>query len=400
MTGGADRIAIVGGGPVGLTAAFLLARAGLPVTLFERETEVLKDYRASTFHPPTLDLLEDTGISDALVRMGIKCPIVQYRSWAEGKIAEFDHGLLKNDTRHPYRLQCEQYKLSGHLFEMLSKIPGVELRYGSEVTALDQDEDAVTLTVQGRRKREEVRAAYVIAADGGRSTMRKLLEIDFPGFTYEERILVIGTTLDFRTLFPDIANVNYVSDPVYYGHILRIPDLWRISQPIADGMSDEEALSDAEIETRLNRVMPGLRLPDVRVRGVYHVHQRVADTYRKGRVFLAGDAAHLNNPKGGMGMNGGLHDVIDLTQRLAELWHGNEDERTLDGYEALRRPEAIDDIHRQTERNVRALKEDDPEAREKIFANWRRMAADPEKARAHLLETSMIASLRRCGMVR
>ena len=130
MTGGADRIAIVGGGPVGLTAAFLLARAGLPVTLFERETEVLKDYRASTFHPPTLDLLEDTGISDALVRMGIKCPIVQYRSWAEGKIAEFDHGLLKNDTRHPYRLQCEQYKLSGHLFEMLSKTPGVELRYG------------------------------------------------------------------------------------------------------------------------------------------------------------------------------------------------------------------------------------------------------------------------------
>jgi len=136
------------------------------------------------------------------------------------------------------------------------------------------------------------------------------------------------------------------------------------------------------------------------VRGVYTVHQRVAETYRKGRAFLAGDAAHLNNPKGGMALNGGLHNAIDLADRLAKVWHGEAREDLLNGYEALRRPEAINDIHRQTERNVSALKESDPEARGRIFDNWRRTAADPGRAREYLLETSMIASLRRCGMVR
>ncbi len=332
--------------------------------------------------------------------MGIPCPVVQYRDWQAGKIAEFDHAVLARDTRHPYRLQCEQYKLVQWLYDRLAKSPGVELLYGHALAALDQDADTVTLTLEGPDGTRTLAADYVIGADGGRSTVRKQLDIEFPGTTYPERILVIGTTTDFRSIFPEIANVNYVTDPVYYGHILRIPDLWRMSTPVYDGMSDAEAKSDAEIEKRLSTLMPGVAFPEIPVKAVYTVHQRVAGTYRKGRAFLAGDAAHLNNPKGGMGMNGGLHDALDLTARLAAVWHGAADDRTLDEYEAKRRPEAIDDIHRQTERNVKALKETDADARAAQFARWRRMEADPAAQRAMLLETSMIASLRRAGMLR
>jgi len=116
-------------------------------------------------------------------------------------------------------------------------------------------------------------------------------------------------------------------------------------------------------------------------------------------VFLAGDAAHINNPLGGMGLNGGLHDAVDLTRRLADVWHGRADTGVLDGYEPRRKPEAVNAINAVTERNKRLLEERDPEVRALNLAEWRRMAADPALAYQHLLQTSMIASLRRSGMI-
>src|ERR1700719_2749707 len=150
-----DRVLIAGGGPVGSTAALLLARAGVPVTLIEREPGMVLDYRASTFHPPTLDLLEDSGISAALLAMGLIAPTVQMRDRRAGKVAEFDLSLLRNDTRHPYRLQCEQFKLVDWLYGTLAKIAGVEILFGHEVTGLVQmtmDEVAVETLHDGARK--------------------------------------------------------------------------------------------------------------------------------------------------------------------------------------------------------------------------------------------------------
>jgi 3-(3-hydroxy-phenyl)propionate hydroxylase len=396
-----DKVIIVGGGPVGLTAALLLAQQEVPVTVIEKNDTVLKDYRASTFHAATLDLLESCGITQALLDMGLQAPTFQYRGWKEGKIAEFDHSILKNDTRHPFRVQCEQFKLSEFLRNKLSTMPLVTLLYGHEVDAVEQTEDRVRVHAKsnsgGKDSEVTVEGTFLIGSDGGRSTVRKSLGIDFPGFTYPERILVFGMNFDLSKVFPDISLINYISDPDNYAHMLRIPDLWRLSLPIPNEVSDEQALTDDYISQRFQPLIPELGIEDLRLRGIYHVHQRVVDQYRHGRIFLAGDAAHLNNPKGGMGLNGGLHDAVSLTQRIARYWHEGVDE--LDGYDEQRRPEAINAVHQQTQTNYNALKESNVEARERVFENWRRIAADPALSYQHLLNSSMIASLRRCGML-
>ena len=395
-----NRVIVAGGGPVGAVAALLLARAGVPVTMIERATDVVLDYRASTFHPPTLDLLEDSGITAALVAMGLVCPTVQIRDREIGKVAEFDVTRLKGETQHPYRLQCEQFKLVGHVYRELAKIPGVDLRFGHEVEAITQSDDGVTVEAGHDGERVAVRGDVVIGCDGGRSTVRKLMDIPFPGLTYPEHFLVAGTRFDFRARMPDIASVNYTADPVRWFMLLQIPDMWRILVPVAPEVSADDAVSDESLQSSLQNICPRPDDYEIVVRAIYRVHQRVADIYRRGRVFLAGDAAHLNNPLGGMGLNGGLHDVISLTDRLIPWWHGNADATILEGYEPQRRPEAITAIHAITTRNKKLLEERDPEVRARNLDEMRRTAADPARSYQYLLDSAMISSLRRSGMIR
>jgi 3-(3-hydroxy-phenyl)propionate hydroxylase len=395
-----DRVIIVGGGPVGSVATLLLARAGIPVTMVERATDVVLDYRASTFHPPTLDLLEASGITAALVAMGLVCPTVQIRDRQAGKIAEFDLTRLKNETRHPYRLQCEQFKLVGWAYKELATLAGVDRRFGHEVVGIRQSETGVEVDAEHAGERVTIRGDVVIGCDGGRSTVRKLVDIPFEGFTYPEHFLVAGTTFDFRAHMPDIASVNYTADPVRWFMLLQIPDMWRILVPVDPEVSPDDAVSEESLQSSLQTIHPRAQDYDIVVRAIYRVHQRVAETYRRGRVFLAGDAAHLNNPLGGMGLNGGLHDVISLTDRLIAWWHGQADAAILDGYEPQRRPEAISAINAITARNKKLLEERDPEVRRRNLEQMRKTAADPELSYQYLLDSAMISSLRRSGMIR
>ncbi|MEI4487775.1 FAD-dependent monooxygenase [Frigidibacter sp. MR17.14] len=387
-------VIISGAGPVGLIAAANLIRHGIPVVVLERSEDVPRDLRASTFHPPTLDMLAEFGIADRLVERGLVCRNWQYRDRDTGVVATFDMGVLSDDTAYPFRLQCEQWKMSDMLREDFAGTGGIDMRYGHSVTGFTQDEDGVTvLFTDPAGEPGEVRGRYLIAADGAHSPIRKQLGVKFDGQTIPEIFLSISTSFDFAAVIPDLAPIAYVSDPDEWQVLLRTPTLWRVLLPTDARLSDDEIKNPDTIERRLQAIQFNPDRYEILHCTAYRVHERVAEAYVHGRVFLAGDAAHLNNPLGGMGMNGGIHDALNLTNRLVEVLAGAAPE-TLGRYERQRRKVALDTVQATTLRNRKMMSEKDPAARAAYHDELRGIVADRAKHRAHLLKASMIQSLR------
>ncbi len=391
-----SQVVVVGGGPVGSVAAYLLASAGIDVTLIDENLQPALDYRASTFHPPTMDLLEPSGISAALTSMGLQCPVIQYRDRRFGPIGELDLSVLGGDTNYPYRLQCEQFKLTGWLHTQLADLPTAHLALGQSVTGLRQGDARATVATSGAGGDERHRGRYVLACDGARSSMRRALEIPFDGYTHPEQFLVAGARYDFKAAMHDIQSVNYTSDPDEWFLLLEIPDMWRIVVPVGETVATDDARADDYIQACLQNICPAPQPYDILVRSVYRVHQRVAAGYRAGVTFLAGDAAHVNNPLGGMGLNGGIHDVLLLTELLTQVLQGGDPD-LLDSYEQRRRPIAINDINATTERNKRIMQERDPAIRAANNEHLREVCTTPDLAYRYALEVSMIRSLRDAG---
>lgn len=389
-----DRVLIAGAGPVGCSAALYLAQRGIPVTLIEAGAVLPEDLRASTFHPPTLDMLDELGVIDQLLEEGIVCPEWQYRDTREGVVANWDLGVLKNDTRHPYRIQCEQYKLTRIIVAELEKMDNVDVRFRIRATGTSQDEHGVTLNVDTPEGPEELKGRYLIAADGASSVIRITQGIEFPGLTFPELWLCTSTEFKFEDHFEDLAPIAYIADPDFWFVFVRVPGLWRLLLPSRLGETAESLVTDETVQDRMHQVCPKTGDYDTFHRTAYSVHQRVAETYRKGRVFLAGDSAHINNPLGGMGMNGGIHDAVNLSEKLVKVWNGEANERELDLYDAQRRPIAIDYVQKTTIRNKQMLEETDPDARKSRHDEMRATVADPAKAREYLLQSSMISTLR------
>ena len=383
------KVIIAGAGPVGLTTALALARAGIDVTVLERAQELATDLRASTWHPPTLDMMGELGLVDDILRDGLIARTFQIRDRRTGAIAEFDMGLLKGETDHPYRVQYEQFLFTNLLVSRLKDLPNARIRFDTKVSSVTQDaEHIVVQTETGER----LEADWLLGADGAYSAVRSSLGIDFPGLTFPERFFVVSTPFPLEEHLPRLSYVNYIADTDEWCVLLKVPGLWRCLFPTNEE-SDEEVLASGE--KRLQGVFAKSEPYETRHRTLYRVHQKVAATYRKGRGFLAGDAAHLNNPIGGMGMNGGLHDGLNLAEKLIELHRGGPDR--LDAYELERRPIAVDHINANTARNREILNERDPAARKKKQDELCRLAEDPVAAKAYLMKSSMISSLRRAA---
>jgi 3-(3-hydroxy-phenyl)propionate hydroxylase len=399
MRGVVDQVIVVGAGPVGLTCAALLARASVPVLLLESTLERGRDLRASTWHPPTLDLLDDLGLATPLVAAGLVTPTWQVRMHPAGERAVFDLAAIAGDTRHPYRLQCEQQVYCELLEARLAGMSRVTVWRGAEVTDVTQTDDHATVMV--RRPggaTETVSAAWVIGADGAHSRVREAIGLPLEGSTYPETTILATTTFPFEAYLEGLSNVNYCWSAEGTFSLLRLPRLWRVSLYADEDESVEQALQADSIEAKLQRIVPMATPYEVLEARPYRIHQRIVADYRRGRVLLAGDAAHLNSPSGGMGMNGGLHDAFNLCDKLVRVWHG-ESPALLDQYTRQRRPIAQEQIIGQAHQNRTRMQERDPARRRETLRALQAIASDPARAREYLLRTSMITGLRQAAAI-
>ena len=393
-----DRVLIAGAGPVGLVAAAQLVRQRIPVTVLEAGDELASESRASTFHPPTLDMLADLGAAAPLIREGLKAPKLQYRS-KDGVIAQFDFGEISDQTAHPYRVQSEQFKLTRILLDRLRNDECFEIRFGARVLDVEQDQAGVQVKVSTNDRNEVQAGSWLIGADGARSEVRRSLRIEFEGFTWPERFLVLSTPFDFDAVMGDLVSVNYVADPECWHFLLRIPGMWRVMFPVGQDIDDETATSPEFGQAQLSRIVRGAQKFEVTHTTLYRVHQRVAKHFRLGRAFLAGDAAHINNPLGGMGMNGGIHDAVNLTSKLAAVIRGESADVELDRYDLQRRLITIESVQSQTIQNKRDLEATTDEAQREFRDRLRRIADDQDERRRYLERVSMISSLHRAAQL-
>lgn len=392
-------VLIVGAGPVGMVAALALHRREVPVVVVEAEPAPVKDQRAASTQPPTLAMLAELGLYERMLERGLISTAFRFFDRLSGeRIAEFDCGLLKDDTDFPFVLQHEQFKLVDTILGVLKGAPGFTVRFSTRYSGGEQDGSSVRASLDTPDGPELLEAAYVIGCDGGHSTVRRSAGIAFEGFTFPEKFIKIGTTFDFQSGGRDYCYRNYFSDPEEWCNLFKVrgdgpPGIWRCVFPCRIGESDEAALSPAGCEARLHKFFPEFSNFEVAYRSIYTVSQRVAQTFRLGRILLAGDAAHVNNPIGGLGMNGGIHDAVNLAPKLADLWHGRGDETALDLYSRQRRQAQHDFVQAQTIRNKRELEERDPAIRRRNLDALRRVADTPARARDFLRQATLIESL-------
>jgi 3-(3-hydroxy-phenyl)propionate hydroxylase len=393
-------VIIIGAGPVGLVLSLALAKAGIASVVVEqlKEENFLEQVpRAGTNHASTLELYDQIGLYQRLEPRGIIAPKFHYwerQGWKQ--VAEFDHGVLKNDTRFPYALQCERIKIVEEGLKLAREKPNIEIRLGTEFVGFEQKGDTVTATVVNEGgERETLTGSYLISAEGARSIVRKELDIEFEGFTETERTLNIEVSYEFRD--HGFAERNYISDPVEWSNLFHWrgpPDRWRVHFPTKPNESEEDVLAESNLHRLLKNFIDFKGPYTIRGRNLYTVHQRVAKRFRAGRCILVGDSAHINSPIGGMGLNSGVHDAFNLAGKLTQIINERADEALLDRYERQRRHIALSHTQADTIQNKRRLAEQDPKVRQANQDQLRRTSEDPVAARKFLLRTALFDSLR------
>ena len=390
------KVIVAGAGPVGLLTALALARQDIPVLVLEAEAGLTMDLRAGTYHPPSLEMMAPYGITEEMHKTAIKVPRWQLRDRKEGLIVEWDVSMIADLTPYPYRLHLEQHRLTPIIFAKLKECGNAEVRFSHEITDVEQTADGVTVTASTPDGAQRFQTEWLIGADGGRSAVRKAVNIEFEGYTWPERFLVASTTDDYSR--HGYAMNAYCADPEEWVALFKMPDdgppgMWRVIFPIPEEEDEAATLSDEDVERRMQSFVPRSGPYPIKYKSIYKVHQRVAKTFRAGRVLLAGDAAHLNNPMGAFGLNGGIHDAFNLTDKLGKVCRGEADAALLDLYVRQRRTVNLEYVQEVSIRNLQRLNEKSEPQRQENFDWLRRQAATPEGQREFLLVSSMIASI-------
>jgi 3-(3-hydroxy-phenyl)propionate hydroxylase len=388
------EVLVVGLGPVGAVAALRLAQHGIGVAAIEAHAAPGSDLRASTFHAPTIEILHDMGVAQTLLTQGLRAPVYQYRDRQSGDVFAFDMTEIADRTRFPFRIQCEQHRVAEEVTTALAALPNARLAYQSRLLFIEQDERGVTAHVETGTAVEKIRARYLVGADGGNSVTRKLLDLQFPGLTYNEKYLCLSTDYPLEQAFEALSYVNYVSDPDEWMVLLRVPGFWRVLVPASETVSDAELLSNAHKDAVFGRVLRSDAEVTTRHRTIYRVHQRVCERFVVDRVALVGDAVHLNSPIGGFGMNSGIHDAVNLCDKLVQvLREGAPAPALLSLYERQRRTVTENFVQAQTQDNMRRMREGWSAERDEKRLTMARLVSDAAARRAFLLKQAMFTSL-------
>jgi 3-(3-hydroxy-phenyl)propionate hydroxylase len=402
-----DPVIISGGGPVAMILALALYRAGVPFIALETLHEPFMDQRAASYHPPTIEMLEGLGLTDAIIPEALKAPVYRFHDRVTREVvAEFNLADLEDELKFPYVLQYEQYKLARKILQLHGDKPDFDVRFSHTVVGFSQYDDHVDVEVErADGSRQTLRGAYLVGCDGGRSVVRKEAGIAFVGFTYPEKFIKIGTYFDFIERDDKVAYRNYFSDPEEWCNLFKVngeppkPGIWRCVIPMRVDETEEEAKSHDGIQNRLQRFFPKDSAYEIAYANVYTVSQCVAATFNDGRVVLAGDSAHVNNPIGGMGLNGGIHDAVNLAAKLAPLWKGGGGPELLDLYTRQRHKAAADFTQTQTIANKKQLEESDPATRKARLDELRAIGDDRGKSRQYMRRAQLIESLETAATV-
>ena len=387
------KVIIIGAGPVGTFAAYCLAEYGIETLVLESESTCETDMRASTFHPSTLKYLDNLNLADELIEKGLKAPIFQYRIRSTDEVLEFNLQELDDVLDFPFRLQCEQYKFARMLAGKLDRHRHSSILFNRKLINFSEGKNKVTLDVDHHGTSEQYQCDYLIGADGANSIVRRNLGIEFSGFTYEEKFFTLSTQKPLENYFSNLSYVNYVSDPEEWFVLLKAPSAWRILVPVPQTLDDKAIKSNDYVSDIFIRVLNSSDPIETIHRTIYRVHQRVVNKMRYGRIMLAGDSAHLNNPLGGFGMNGGLHDAWNLAEKLDGIINHKKDEDLLNLYDRQRRTVMNDFIQKQTIRNKKMIEETGDANYSSEWMRMRNLHENENERRDYMLRQSMTQSL-------
>ena len=336
MTAFDTEVLIVGAGPTGLALAATLQQAGVRHLLIEKSPTAQTTSRAAVLHAHTLETLESIGVAADLAARGLKLPIFRVRD-RDRALLTLDFGALP--SAYPYLLMLPQDVTEKVLSSRLGALGGAIAR-STTATAFRQDDAGVVATTASARGEKTLRARYVVGADGMHSLVREAAGIGFEGAAYAESFVLGDVVMDWPlgpsevTLFYSPAGLVVVS-PLPNGSYRVVATI--DEAPERPGIEDIQAILDAR----------GPRSGAAHVKSLawssrFRLHHRLATSYRKGRMFVMGDAAHVHSPAGGQGMNCGLVDASVLGRLLGDVVAGRRPEADLDFYERLRRPAAAE----------------------------------------------------------
>lgn len=390
MDSDADVI-ISGAGPVGMSLALALAREGVSAIVLEKFAELSNEARASTIHPPTLEFFEEIGIVEDVLANGRRIDSLQF--WERETrelVADFSYSLIAGDTKYPFRFQCPQSTVTRIILQHLEQSGRSRVLFAHEFIAADESSDRIVVRAKTPTGETNFTCRFLVGCDGAFSAVRENLKLGFDGKTYEDRFLLVSTDIDLSDVFSKMGTVAYIFDPDEWVIVMTLPDTVRLVFRLKPEENSDDAKEFDNVKNRVTNFLQTDLNYEIKAVSTYHVHQRVTETFRVGRTILAGDAAHINNPTGGMGMNSGIHDAQVLAEKLVAVLNGASDS-LLDEYARARKDVAVKMVQAATDENYKNLSASDKNMRLERNRDLREAAGDERKAREYLLKTAMLA---------